>query len=94
VLGEPAVVVEPAPQRIDIIFRARPVGEVTAEATPTSAEIVEARWFAPDELPELQHETSAALVALARSSRSPQARALGAVVDPAQALHVVREQAG
>jgi 8-oxo-dGTP pyrophosphatase MutT (NUDIX family) len=93
-LGEPAVVVEPAPQRIDIVFRARPVGEVPVEATPTSPEIVEARWFAPDDLPELQHETSAALVALARSSRSPQARSLGEVVDPARALHVVREQTG
>ena len=93
-LGEPAVVVEPAPQRIDIVFRARPVGEVPVEATPTSPEIVDARWFAPDDLPELQHETSAALVALARSSRSPQARSLGEVVDPARALHVVREQTG
>ncbi len=30
------------------------------------------RWFRPDELPELQFETSGALMALARASRNPQ----------------------
>ena len=33
-------------------------------ATPTSPEIAEVRWFAPDELPDLQHETTGALDAL------------------------------
>ena len=93
-LGEPAVVVEPKLQRIDLVFRARPIGDTAGDAKPTSPEIVESRWFAPDELPELQAETATALVTLARSARSPQARALGAVVDPGRALHIVHEQAG
>ena len=70
VLGEPAVVVDPDPQRIDLVFRARLVDDV--EARSVSAEILEVRWFAPDELPELQFETSGALMALARAARHPQ----------------------
>jgi ADP-ribose pyrophosphatase YjhB (NUDIX family) len=73
-IGEPAVVVEPVPRRVDVVFRARPVGDAEGRtATPSSPEITEARWFAPDALPELQAETSAALVALARSANNPQA---------------------
>lgn len=66
-LGEPAVVVDAAPQRVDVVFRARPatVGGTEPDVAG-SAEIVEARWFAPDSLPELQYETAGALVALAR----------------------------
>lgn len=72
--GEPAVVVDAAARRVDLVFRARlSAGEDPADAIPGSPEIVEARWFPIDGLPELQHETSGALVALARSSRSPQA---------------------
>jgi ADP-ribose pyrophosphatase YjhB (NUDIX family) len=72
-VGEPAVVVDSAPQRVDIVFRARPVSlEAMGEMRPCSPEIVEARWFSPDALPELQHETAHALVALARAARSPQ----------------------
>lgn len=73
-VGEPAVVVEAEPRRVDIVFRARPVGaSADADAVPSSPEILEARWFAPDDLPELQAETSSALVALARSAHNPQA---------------------
>lgn len=77
-IGEPAVVVEPVPQRIDIVFRARPIGGAADEqvATPSSPEITEARWFPAHELPELQVEATTALVALARSAQSPQAVAL------------------
>jgi len=66
-VGEAAVVVDPGPQRVDLIYRARPVtlAEV-GEARPCSPEIVEVAWFAPDALPELQFETAGALVALAR----------------------------
>jgi 8-oxo-dGTP pyrophosphatase MutT (NUDIX family) len=71
-LGEPAVVVDADPQRVDIVFRARPIDE-DDEASSTSPEIEEVRWFPPDQTPELQHETAGALVALARSSRAPQA---------------------
>ena len=70
-LGEPAVVVDPDPQRVDLIFRGR-LRDPDTEARPVSAEILEVGWVLPDELPELQFETSGALMALARSSRSPQ----------------------
>lgn len=73
-LGEPAVVVDAEPRRVDVVFRARPAaGEDADLARPSSPEIVEAAWFRPDALPELQAEASGALVALARSARAPQA---------------------
>ena len=67
-VGEPCVVVDPGPQRVDVVYRARlaPGGEVRAE--PRSPEIVETRWFPRHELPRLQHETATALVAVARST--------------------------
>lgn len=72
-VGEPAVVVASEPRRVDVIFRGRPTaGQDPAAARPQSPEILDARWFPPDQLPRLQHETSGALVALARSSRAPQ----------------------
>lgn len=74
-VGEPAVVVDPEPRRVDVVYRARPAPGSDAEsATPCSPEIVEARWFRPDELPELQHEATGALVALARVSQAPPAQ--------------------
>ena len=67
-LGEPAVVVDPGPRRVDVIYRARLVNGLDPDTVrPTSVEILEARWFPADELPELQHETAGALVALART---------------------------
>lgn len=73
-VGEPAVVVAAVPRRVDVIFRATvAAGQDPTAAAPQSAEIVEVRWFPADDLPELQHETSGALVALARSARHPQA---------------------
>ncbi len=76
-VGEPAVVVDADPQRIDIVFRARPAAGADPEgASPQSPEIESAQWFPVDRLPDLQHEASAALVALARSSRAPAAPTL------------------
>jgi ADP-ribose pyrophosphatase YjhB (NUDIX family) len=76
-VGEPAVVVDAEPQRIDIVYRARPITLSELEhLRPTSPEIREVRWFAPDQLPELQFETADALVALARASASPQSNPL------------------
>jgi 8-oxo-dGTP pyrophosphatase MutT (NUDIX family) len=66
------VVVDADPQRVDIVFRARPIDEDDPVAA-VSPEIEEVRWFPADQTPELQHETAGALVALARSSRAPQA---------------------
>ncbi|HSP02822.1 MAG TPA: NUDIX domain-containing protein [Acidimicrobiales bacterium] len=82
-LGEPAVVVDADPQRVDVVFRARPAeGTDTEPDVADSAEIVEARWFAPDALPELQFETAGALVALARIATSAGQRPLPEPVWP------------
>lgn len=67
-VGQPTVVVDPHPRRVDVVFRARPSeGSDVNGVRPRSAEIVEARWFGPQELPDLQLETAEALVALAQS---------------------------
>ena len=72
-LGEPTAVVESRAQRVDLIYRARLASADGAAPHPRSPEIVDARWFPRDALPELQPETASALVALARASRTPQA---------------------
>lgn len=67
-VGEAGVVVDPGPQRVDVIFRARLAPGVTPDqAEPQSPEIVDARWFAPNGLPELQFETAGALAYLRRN---------------------------
>lgn len=66
-VGDPAVVVDAAAQRVDVVFRARPAPGVDPEgAVASSPEIVEVRWFPGASLPDLQHEASGAMVALAR----------------------------
>ncbi len=72
-VGEPAVVVDPDPRRVDVVYQARIEGDGAA-ATPCSPEIVELGWFSPEELPELQHEAASALVALARARTPPGTR--------------------
>ena len=68
-LGAPELVVDSVAQRVDVIYRAQPADGVDPEtAGPMSPEIVEVGWFAPDDLPELQHEASGALVAAARAA--------------------------
>ncbi|MFN8039143.1 MAG: NUDIX domain-containing protein [Acidimicrobiales bacterium] len=76
-VGEPAVVVDPSPQRVDVVYRARPAAHaVLGEVGARSPEIVDVGWFPPDGLPELQTETAQALVALARAAGSPVAPVL------------------
>jgi 8-oxo-dGTP pyrophosphatase MutT (NUDIX family) len=71
-LGEPAVVVDAIPQRIDLVFRARPAAGADPDAVaPGSPEITDVAWFPRDHLPELQFEAADALVALARHSTAP-----------------------
>jgi 8-oxo-dGTP pyrophosphatase MutT (NUDIX family) len=66
--GLPVVVVDPAMRRVDVIFNAR-----LAPASPEpedghhSPEITDVRWFAPDDLPSLLPEATAALVQLGRT---------------------------
>jgi ADP-ribose pyrophosphatase YjhB (NUDIX family) len=64
-VGRPAVVVDPVPRRVDVVFRARPAdGSDASTARPSSPEIAEVRWWPAGQLPELQHETVTALEAL------------------------------
>lgn len=68
-VGEPAVVVDPDPRRVDVVYRARPVaGTDPDSARSCSPEIVEVRWFPRDQLPDLQPESVDALLALERAS--------------------------
>jgi 8-oxo-dGTP diphosphatase len=68
-VGEPASVVDARVRRVDMVFRARPVDDRDADGVhPTSPEISRVAWFRPDELPELQDETTQALAALARAA--------------------------
>ena len=64
--GEPAGVVDPVPQRVDVVFEARVLDE-SREAIPSSPEIARVDWFPRDELPDLQPEATQALITLARS---------------------------
>lgn len=71
-VGEPAVVVDATARRVDLAYRARLAnGQDPGSARPGSPEIVQARWFPRDALPELQHETTGALVVLARGRVGP-----------------------
>lgn len=71
-VSEPAVVVDSRPQRVDVVFRARPAADADpATATPRSVEILDVGWFPAGDLPPLQHEAMTALMALASSALGP-----------------------
>lgn len=71
VIGVPVVVVEPRARRVDIVFETRLSSDTDPDSlAPTSPEIVEAAWFEPASLPELQEETIAAFAALAERAES------------------------
>jgi 8-oxo-dGTP diphosphatase len=71
-IGDPAVVVDSTAQRVDVVFRARPADGADPDgAVAASPEIVEVGWFPADELPDLQHEASGAMMALARRRVAP-----------------------
>ncbi|MEA2686429.1 MAG: hypothetical protein QOE93_1624 [Actinomycetota bacterium] len=73
----PMVVVDARHRRVDVVYRGRlaqPGGDDPDDQpppTPSSPEIVEVRWFPPDELPILLQEATTALVELARAIRPP-----------------------
>jgi 8-oxo-dGTP diphosphatase len=68
-VGEPTVVVDPDPRRVDVVYRCRVADGVDPDAIRSSSpEILDARWIARDELPELQPEAAGALIALARAA--------------------------
>ena len=59
--GEPTVIIDVRVRRVDVVFRCRVSPPVPDVVRPTSVEITDARWFAPDALPEMQKETAEAL---------------------------------
>lgn len=82
VVDRPTVVVDPIARRVDVVFRCRPAAGADPDAASAqSPEILEAGWFAPDALPDLQFETASALRAIGmrvpvgvsgRAGRSPE----------------------
>ncbi len=71
-VGEPAVVVEARLRRVDVVYQAGLApGVRPGDAHPHSAEIVEARWFPPGELPDISSETALAWAALMRRGLEP-----------------------
>jgi 8-oxo-dGTP diphosphatase len=72
-VGEPAVVVDVDSRRVDVVFRARPVGDPGAVDRGTgSPEIVEVAWARGDALPALHDEARDTLLALLRATRPPE----------------------
>lgn len=74
--ANPKVVVDAAQRRVDVIFTGAAVPDAdgtVASPHPTSAEIVEARWFPATDLPDLQPEAATALIELGRAHRPPAA---------------------
>lgn len=68
--GDPAVQVDSEARRVDVIFVGAPASGVDPDDVgPRSPEILEARWFSPDDLPSLQAETAGALAILGRRDR-------------------------
>ena len=64
----PKVVVEASMRRVDVIFTGH--AEASADPQPRSLEILEARWFAPTDLPNLQAEAVSAMIELGRAQLS------------------------
>lgn len=68
-VGEPGVVVEPAPQRVDVVYRAVPAaGTDVDDVSARSPEITATGWFRLDKLPPIQDETVTALMSVARGA--------------------------
>jgi len=67
-ISEAVVVVEPIPHRVDVIYLAKAAQvEFLDDVRPSSPEIERVEWFDLSDLPEMQVETVAALLALGRS---------------------------
>ncbi len=70
VVGEPAVVIDEATQRVEVVLLAEVTDDAAAgKAAPRSPEIVEVGWFSPSALPALQPETRWGWDALARTGQ-------------------------
>ncbi|HYX44151.1 MAG TPA: NUDIX hydrolase [Acidimicrobiales bacterium] len=70
--ANPKVVVDARLRRVDVIFTGRlTAGAATTTPAPRSAEILEAQWFPPHQLPDLQPEAVTALIEVGRAHRPP-----------------------
>jgi ADP-ribose pyrophosphatase YjhB (NUDIX family) len=58
-LGEPSVEVNPRARRVDVIYKVTASGDMHPRAQ--EPEVLEARWFSREELPELFEPTVAVL---------------------------------
>jgi 8-oxo-dGTP diphosphatase len=98
-VGSPAVVVDSRPQRVDVVFRARPAPDADGTAAhPASVEIREVEWFPAHDLPRLQHEAVTALLALASSTADAPGESAGrsgavSGAGDGEALRLAAEQA-
>jgi ADP-ribose pyrophosphatase YjhB (NUDIX family) len=69
-VGEPAVVVDHVVRHVEFVVRARPLDEADVDLVrPTSPEIVEARWFDPEDMPPLHEHAARAFASLVRAER-------------------------
>jgi len=59
--ADPVVIFDARARRIDVVYACRLAGSDSEAIRPASAEILEARWFPRQELPDLQVETRNAL---------------------------------
>ena len=70
IVGEPAISVDPELYKVQFVTRCRLAdGVVEQDATPSSREIVEVRWFAPDALPPMLADVEGAWSALRAAER-------------------------
>ncbi len=66
--GLPVVVIDSPMRRVDVVYNARLAAESDQpETTDHSPEITDVGWFAPDGLPSLLPEATAALIQLGRT---------------------------
>ena len=66
--GLPVVVIDTDMRRVDVVFSARLApGSADGEIRGRSPEITDVRWFAPDDLPALLPEATAALIQMGRT---------------------------
>jgi len=71
IVGEPAIAVDPVRHKVQFVTRCRLADGVGPEdATPSSSEIVEVGWFAPEEFPALLSDVEGAWSALRAAERS------------------------
>ena len=65
VVGEPIIDIDVEMRKVDVIYAARLCEGVSPnDVRANLPEIIECRWFAPDDLPELQNEAASGILRL------------------------------